>query len=81
MSYNPKEVVEAYEKNAQIEDESEKKQSLRVEIPREFIKRYLQPSDVVLDAGGGVGINAILMARICQKVSLLDITKCQSSRR
>jgi ubiquinone/menaquinone biosynthesis C-methylase UbiE len=74
MSYNPLEVVEAYEKNAQIEDESEKKKSLRVEIPREFIKKYLQPSDVVLDAGGGVGINAIMMARICQKVTLLDIT-------
>jgi len=74
MSYNPQEVVDAYERNAQIEDESEKKQSLRIEIPREFIKRYLQSSDVVLDAGGGVGINAILMARICQKVTLLDIT-------
>jgi ubiquinone/menaquinone biosynthesis C-methylase UbiE len=74
MSYDPQAVVEAYEKNAPIEDASEKKQSLRVEIPREFIKKYLQPSDVVLDAGGGAGINAILMAGICQKVTLLDIT-------
>ncbi|HUV92407.1 MAG TPA: hypothetical protein VMV80_04920 [Anaerolineales bacterium] len=30
--------------------------SLRTEIPREFIKKYLKASDVVLDAGGGMGI-------------------------
>jgi ubiquinone/menaquinone biosynthesis C-methylase UbiE len=47
---------------------------LRVEIPREFIKRYLKSSDVVLDAGGGTGINAILLAKRCTKVTLLDIT-------
>jgi ubiquinone/menaquinone biosynthesis C-methylase UbiE len=74
MAYDPQKIIEAYERNARIEDESEKHPSLRVEIPREFIKRYLQPSDVVLDAGGGTGINAILMAKICQKVTLLDIT-------
>jgi ubiquinone/menaquinone biosynthesis C-methylase UbiE len=74
MSYNPNEVIEAYEKNAEIEDASEKKGGLRVAIPRAFIKKYLQPSDVVLDAGGGTGSNAILMAKVCQKVTLLDIT-------
>jgi len=74
VSYDPNEVIKAYERNAQIEDESEKKPSLRVEIPRAFIKKHLQPSDVVLDAGGGTGVNAILMAKACQKVTLLDIT-------
>ena len=74
MSYDPNEIIEAYERNAQLEDESEKKQSLRVEIPREFIMKYLRPSDVVLDAGGGTGVNAILMAKVCQRVTLLDIT-------
>jgi SAM-dependent methyltransferase len=73
-SYDPREIIEAYARNAQLEDESEKAQSLRVEIPREFIKKYLQPADVVLDAGGGTGINAIMMAEACQKVTLLDIT-------
>jgi len=74
MAYNPEAVVESYEKNAEIEDESEKRPSLRTEIPREFIKKYLKASDVVLDAGGGTGINAILMAERCKKVTLLDIT-------
>ena len=74
MSYDPIEIIEAYERNAQLEDDSEKGQSLRVEIPREFIRRYLRPTDVVLDAGGSTGINAILMAETCQKVTLLDIT-------
>jgi ubiquinone/menaquinone biosynthesis C-methylase UbiE len=74
MSYDPNEVIESYERNAQIEDESEKKSGLRVTIPREFIKRYLRPSDVVLDAGGGTGVNAIMMAERCEKVTLLDIT-------
>lgn len=31
MSYDPKEIIEAFERNAQIEDESEKRPSLRVE--------------------------------------------------
>ncbi len=74
MSYDPREVIAAYEENAHYEDESEKTSSLRVEIPRVFISKYLQPSDVVLDAGGGTGSNAILMATVCQKVTLLDIT-------
>lgn len=74
MSYDPNEVIEAYEKNAEIEDASEKKSGLRVAIPRAFIKRYLQSADIVLDAGGGTGSNAILMAKLCQQVTLLDIT-------
>jgi SAM-dependent methyltransferase len=36
--------------------------------------RYLTPADRALDAGGGVGINAIMMAGICESVTLLDIT-------
>ena len=47
---------------------------MRVELPREFVIKYLRPDDVVLDAGGGTGINAILMAQRCQRVTLLDIT-------
>jgi SAM-dependent methyltransferase len=74
MQYDPREVISSYTKNAGEEDRSEKKPSLRVEIPREFIKRFLKPSDVVLDAGGGTGMNAIMMAERCQQVTLLDIT-------
>ena len=74
MTYDPKVVIQSYGRNAEFEDASEKGLSLRVEIPREFIKRYLKPSDVVLDAGGGTGINAIAMARQCTRVTLLDIT-------
>ena len=55
MSYNPKEIIRSYTQNAEIEDQSEKKPSLRTEIPRAFIKRYIQPFDTALDAGGGVG--------------------------
>ena len=53
MPYDPKAVREAYDHVAEEEDRAEKELSLRTEIPREFIKRYLQASDVVLDAGGG----------------------------
>jgi SAM-dependent methyltransferase len=74
MSYDPQSVVAAYEQNAQKEDASEKGRSMRVELPREFIKKYLQLSDLVLDAGGGTGINTILMAERCRHVTLLDIT-------
>ena len=74
MSYDPKEIIAAYTRNAGIEDQSEKQPSLRTEIPREFIKRYIQPSDTALDAGGGVGINAIMMSGLCKSVTLLDIT-------
>ena len=72
--YEPAAVIQSYERNAEIEDEAEKGRSLRVGIPRAFIKRYLRPSDVVLDAGGGTGINAMMMAERCKKVVLLDIT-------
>jgi len=74
MSYDPDRVIEAYERNVGIEDEGEKRHTLRTEIPREFIKKYLRPYDVVLDAGGGTGINAIMMASYCEKVTLLDVT-------
>lgn len=74
MRYNPEDIITAYTRNAGIEDQSEKKPSLRTEIPREFIKKYIQPTDITLDAGGGVGINAIIMAGLCKSVTLLDIT-------
>jgi SAM-dependent methyltransferase len=74
MSYLPEEVMRAYQQNAEEEDRAEKKRSLRTEIPRAFIERHIVDSDVVLDAGGGTGINAILMAALCRRVTLLDIT-------
>lgn len=74
MSYDPDDVIRSYEKNAEIEDQAEKDLSLRTEIPREFIRRHLKPTDRVLDAGGGTGINAIMMAKLCEAVTLLDIT-------
>ncbi|MDP6041156.1 MAG: class I SAM-dependent methyltransferase [Candidatus Latescibacteria bacterium] len=74
MAYSPKAVREAYDNVAEEEDKAEKNPSLRTEIPREFIKQYLKTSDVVLDAGGGAGINAIMMAQRCKKVTLVDIS-------
>jgi len=74
MSYDPEEIIRSYTENAEIEDQAEKGRSLRTEIPREYIKRYIHPSDKVLDAGGGVGINAIMMAGMCESITLLDIT-------
>jgi ubiquinone/menaquinone biosynthesis C-methylase UbiE len=74
MAYNPEAVRELFDQIAEQEDALEKRHFLRNEIPREFIKRYLKPSDHVLDAGGGTGVNAILMATLCQKVTLLDIS-------
>jgi ubiquinone/menaquinone biosynthesis C-methylase UbiE len=74
MAYSPEVIREAYNRVAEEEDRAEKKQSLRTEIPREFIKKYLRSSDVVLDAGGGTGINAIIMAQRCKKVTLVDIS-------
>ena len=73
-SYAPAAVVSAYEQNAEEEDRAEKKRSLRTEIPRAFIDKYLTESDSALDAGGGTGVNAILMAGRCGQVTLLDIT-------
>lgn len=74
MTYNPDAVRDAYNRRAEVEDQAEKEPSLRTELPREFIKKYLRLSDVVLDAGGGAGINATMMAQRCQKVTLLDIS-------
>ena len=74
LEYNPDEIISAYTTNAEMEDQAEKGTSFRTEIPREFIQKYIKDSDVVLDAGGGVGINAIMMAERCQSVTLLDIT-------
>jgi ubiquinone/menaquinone biosynthesis C-methylase UbiE len=74
MSYNPEAVRKAYNEIAEREDQFEKEFSLRNQIPREFVKKYLKASDVVLDAGGGSGINAIMMAQHCEKVTLVDIS-------
>ena len=74
MRYDPNAVIHSYTKNADIEDRSEKAPSLRTEIPREFIRRYIKPTDVVLDAGGGTGINAMMMVELCRSVTLLDLT-------
>ena len=74
VPYDRSRVIRAYEQNAGDEDEAEAEQSLRVELPREFIKQHLRASDIVLDAGGGTGANAILMARVCRRVVLLDVT-------
>lgn len=74
MTYKPEAVRKAYDEIAEKEDKFEKEFSLRNQIPREFIKKYLQRSDNVLDAGGGSGINAIMMARGCKRVTLVDIS-------
>ena len=74
MTDDPKAVRNAYNEVAEKEDKAEKNPSLRTEIPRAFINKYLQTSDVVLDAGGGTGMNAIMMAQRCKKVTLVDIT-------
>jgi ubiquinone/menaquinone biosynthesis C-methylase UbiE len=74
MSYDPESVRKSYDRLAEEEDRAEKMPSLRTEVPREFIKTYLKASDVVLDAGGGTGINAIMMAQRCKKVTLVDIS-------
>lgn len=74
MKYDSHIVREGYNKIAEREDRAEKGASFRIHIPREFIKKYLKKTDVVLDAGGGTGINAIMMAKRCQKVTLLDIS-------
>lgn len=74
MIYNAKKVKELYNKVADDENEAELNKSLRTEIPREFVKKYLKKEDIVLDAGGGTGINSILMAKKCKSVTLLDIS-------
>lgn len=74
MTYSPESVKNLFDHIAVQEDQLEKRHFLRNEIPREFIKQYLRPSDIALDAGGGTGVNAILMARVCQRVTLVDIS-------
>lgn len=74
MVYSPEAVRKAYDEIAEREDQFEKEFSLRNEIPREFVKKYLKAADVVLDAGGGSGINAIMMAQYCERVTLVDIS-------
>jgi len=74
MAYNPEAIRRTYDTIAHREDEFEKEHSLRNEIPRQFIKRYLRATDVVLDGGGGAGINAIMMAQRCGRVTLVDIS-------
>lgn len=74
MKYNQKATKKAYDKIAAEEDRQEKAMSFRVEIPREFIKKYIRKSDVVLDAGGGTGINSIMMAKTCKHVTLYDLS-------
>ncbi len=74
MIHRHKKIKEEYDLLAEEEDKQEKSKSLRVEIPREFIEKYIKKTDVVLDAGGGTGVNAILMAEKCKHVTLLDIS-------
>lgn len=74
MAYSSEAIREAYNEVAEEKDRAEKKPSLRTEIPTEFIRKYLRASDVILDAGGGTGINAIMMAQRCKKVTLVDIS-------
>jgi ubiquinone/menaquinone biosynthesis C-methylase UbiE len=74
MIYDPNPIRNAFDQIAEREDQFEKGFSLRNEIPREFIKKYLKESDLALDAGGGAGINAIMMARFCQRVTLVDLS-------
>lgn len=74
MTYHPQAIRNAYNGYAENEDQFEKGFSLRNDVPRVFIKRYLQPQDTVLDAGGGAGINAIMMAQHCKHVTLLDLS-------
>lgn len=74
MAYSPQAIRCAYDAIAEDEDRLERGHSLRNEIPREFIKKHLHPSDVVLDAGGGTGANAIMMAGRCRQVTLLDLS-------
>jgi SAM-dependent methyltransferase len=74
MTYDPQSVRGAYDLIAEREDQFEKGFALRNAIPRELIKEHLRPSDIVLDAGGGAGINAILMAARCAPVALVDLS-------
>lgn len=76
MKYSPEKVSSRYDEISGTEDRMEKEKcSLRTEIPREFIRKCLKKSDVALDAGGGAGINAIMMARKCRHVTLVDLSR------
>ena len=48
MIYNPKKIKKAYDEIADEEDRQEKKLTLRTEIPREFIKKYLKINNLGL---------------------------------
>lgn len=74
MSYSSDAIRKTFDKIVDQEDALEKERYLRNAIPREFIKKYLKETDEVLDAGGGTGLNAIFMGRICRKVTLVDIS-------
>lgn len=74
MQYNPFAVKKRYEQVADIEDKAEKGGSFRVLIPRHFIKKHITLDDIVLDAAGGTGINAIYMALSSKSVTLVDLT-------
>ncbi len=74
MKYNPKKLKKRYDEIANEEDRQEKKLTLRTEIPREFINKYIKRTDIVLDAGGGTGINAIMMAKKAKHVTLIDLS-------
>ncbi len=73
MQYDPFAIRERYEQIADLEDKAEKEGSFRVLIPRYFIKKYITRDDIVLDAAGGTGINAIIMALSCKSVTLVDL--------
>jgi len=75
MKYDPKKVKSRYDEIADEEDRQEKKPTLRTEIPREFIKKYIKKTDVVLDAGGGTGYWAIKLGKLGYKVVLTDISE------
>jgi ubiquinone/menaquinone biosynthesis C-methylase UbiE len=74
MKYDAKQVKDIYDGIAAEEDKQEKGISLRVHIPRAFIKKYIKRTDIVLDAGGGTGINTLLMSKHAAQVTLLDIS-------
>ena len=62
IMYDPEHISNIYNKIAKLEDESEKKDSFRVLIPRQFILKYLKKEHIILDAAGGAGINSILIS-------------------
>jgi ubiquinone/menaquinone biosynthesis C-methylase UbiE len=67
-------IIKEYSARVEIENESERDRDLRVDIPRKWIQKYIQPRDEVLDAGGGTGLNAMMMAKQCRHVVLMDLT-------